>query len=287
MLFIILLLFLLFLALAWVYLALPQSPPRAMDAFTGRDYAHRGLWTPEGPPENSLEAFRLAAEAGFGIELDVQRTADGELVVFHDDSLERMCGLRKPLASCTLAELKGYSLLDSTQPIPLLAEALQAVGGRVPLIVEIKPGKEIQDICRKTDALLQRYTGEACVESFDPRAMRWFRKNRPGRIRGQLAAFPTRRTPRDWNTRTLLLGMMVCNAFSRPDFVAYKAATDRNPFFRAVRRMGAYTVAWTVRSQEEMDRLRDRYDIQIFDSFLPASPTVPEKTDSGLSELAE
>ena len=262
-------LILIFLALLWAFLAMPQWPPRPMTAFAGRDYAHRGLWSPDGPPENSLTAFRLAAEAGFGIELDVQRTVDGELVVFHDDSLERMCGVRKPLTSCTYAELQACPLLSGDETIPTFAEVLREVAGRVPLIVEIKQGPDVAETCRLADAMLQRYPGLACVESFDPRAVRWFRKNRPQRIRGQLAAFPTRRSVCGRSAKTLMLGLMVCNVLSRPDFVAHETATDRSPFFRAVRRMGASTVAWTVRSQEEMDRLRGRYDLQIFDSFLP------------------
>ena len=269
-------LILVFLALLWVFLALPQWPPRSLEAFAGRDYAHRGLWQPGGAPENSLAAFRRAVDAGFGIELDVQRTADGELVVFHDDTLERMCGVRKVLADCTLAELRGYPLLDSAEQIPTFADVLRTVDGRVPLIVEIKQGERIAETCRRTDALLQRYAGAACIESFDPRAVRWFRRNRPQRIRGQLAAFPGRASVCDRSFRTLLLGLMVCNVLTRPDFVAHETATDRNPFFRAVRRMGAYTVAWTVRTQAEMDRLRGRYDLQIFDSFLPGEESAEE-----------
>ncbi len=82
---------------------------------------------------------------------------------------------------------------------------------------------------------------------------------------------------------------MVCNAISRPDFVAHETATDRSPFFRAVRRMGAWTVAWTVRSQEEMDRLRGVYDLQIFDSFRPAEalPEAPEDADLPAETPAE
>ncbi|MBR5344300.1 MAG: glycerophosphodiester phosphodiesterase [Clostridia bacterium] len=265
----------LLLALLWLFCSLPHLPTRSMSDFEGWDYAHRGLWDAY-RPENSLTAFRRAVQSGFGIELDVQLTTDGELAVFHDDSLDRMCGVRKLLSDCTLAELRGYPLLDTPETIPTLPEVLRTVDGAVPLIVELKQGPRSKELCRKVDLLLQRYPGTACIESFDPRIVRWFRKNRPQRIRGQLTAFPTRRSVCSKSPKTLLLGLMVCNVLSRPDFVAQEAATDRNPFFRAMHLLGAHTVAWTVRSQAQMDSLRSRYDLQIFDSFVPGENATDE-----------
>ena len=267
------------LALLWLFCALPQLPTRSMHDFEGWDYAHRGLWDAY-RPENTLTAFRRAVREGYGIELDVQLTADGELAVFHDDSLDRMCGVRKPLSDCTLTELRGYPLLDTAEVIPTLPEVLRVVDGAVPLIVEIKQGPHLKELCQKVDLLLQRYPGVACVESFDPRVGRWFRKNRPRRIRGQLTAFPVRKSVCKRNVKTMCLGLMLSNLVSRPDFVAQEAATDRNPFFRVMRLLGAHTVAWTVKSQEQMDSLRGRYDLQIFDSFVPG-------TDPGSGETEE
>ena len=273
---ILILVLVLFLALLWLYCALPQLPTRSMHDFEGWDYAHRGLWDAY-RPENSLTAFRRAVQAGYGIELDVQLTADGELAVFHDDSLDRMCGVRKLLWDCTLTELRGYPLLDTPETIPTLPEVLHTVDGAVPLIVELKQGPRPKELCRKVDLLLQRYPGAACIESFDPRIVRWFRKNRPQRIRGQLTAFPTRKSVCSRNLKTLALGLMVSHFFSRPDFVAQETATDRNPFFRAMPRLGAHTVAWTVKSQAQMDSLRNRYDLQIFDSFVPGQEQKEEE----------
>ncbi len=258
----------LLLILLWLFCALPQLPTRSLHDFEGWDYAHRGLWNKE-VPENSLTAFRRAADAGFGIELDVQRSSDGQLVVFHDDDLARMCGVRKPVCACSLTELRGLRLAESDETIPTFTEVLDAVGGRVPIIVEIKQGAHREDTCRKTDALLQRYPGLTCVESFDPRVVRWFRKNRPQRIRGQLTAWPGRRSVCRRNAKTVFLGLMLANVIGRPDFIAHETATDSSIFFRIARRLGAHTVAWTVKSQEEMDALRSRYELLIFDSFVP------------------
>jgi glycerophosphoryl diester phosphodiesterase len=259
------------LALLWLFCALPQLPTRSLHDFEGWDYAHRGLWDAE-VPENSLAAFRRAAASGFGMELDVQLSSDGEPVVFHDDDLERMCGVRKPVSACTLTELRSLRLLDSDEAIPTFSEVLSAVNGAVPMIVEIKQCRNREDVCRKVDAMLQRYPGLACVESFDPRVVRWFRKHRPQRIRGQLTAFPTKKSVCRRTFRTCLLGSMMTNLLGRPDFIAQEHRTDRNPFFSVARKLGAWTVAWTVQSQEDMDRLRSRYDLLIFDSFVPSGP---------------
>src|SRR5512143_4039196 len=86
--------------------------------------AHRGLWSPEGPPENSLGAFQAACAAGYGIELDVQLTADGEAVVFHDSALERMTGRPGRIADHTAADLAQMKLAGSDETIPTLADTL-------------------------------------------------------------------------------------------------------------------------------------------------------------------
>ena len=88
-------------------------------------------------PENSLPAFRAAAEAGYAVEMDVHLTADDQLVVFHDDTLERMCGVPGVIDDFTLAELRALRLGDTDCVIPTFAEALAALGGRVPLLLEL------------------------------------------------------------------------------------------------------------------------------------------------------
>ena len=110
--------------------------------FAEWNYAHRGLWNAaEGVPENSLPAFARAAEQGYAIELDIQITKDGRIVVFHDDTMKRMCGNEGKISDYTYEELQQFHLGDSTEKIPLLREVLQTVDGRVPLLIEIKmPG---------------------------------------------------------------------------------------------------------------------------------------------------
>lgn len=105
--------------------------------FSRRTFAHRGLFDHLSRPENSLAAFGAAVEHGYGIELDLQMTADGKIVVFHDESLQRMCSTPLKIEQSTFAELQKHPLLNSDQTIPLFSEVLQLVDGKVPLIVEI------------------------------------------------------------------------------------------------------------------------------------------------------
>ncbi|EKC67601.1 glycerophosphoryl diester phosphodiesterase, partial [human gut metagenome] len=127
---------------AFAFLVAPGRATRAQKApFLYRNYAHRGLHTEDGTvPENSLPAFRAAAEAGYAVEMDVHLTADDQLVVFHDDTLERMCGVPGVIDDFTLAELRALHLGDTDCVIPTFAEALEALGGRVPLLLEVKRG---------------------------------------------------------------------------------------------------------------------------------------------------
>ena len=119
--------------------------------FMGRNFAHRGLHSEDkSVPENSLEAFRLAGRAGYGAELDVRLTKDGQVVVFHDDTLDRMCGVSARVDEKSYDELKLLSLAGTNQRIPLLTEVLETYGGRGPLIVEIKHGCRDRELCEKT-----------------------------------------------------------------------------------------------------------------------------------------
>lgn len=256
------------LCLLYLYLILPRLPRRDIRPLLGWDYAHRGLWS-DSLPENSMAAFRHAVESGFGIELDVRLTADDHLVIFHDDSLLRMCGVDRPISECTLSELRACRLKTSNQSIPTLDEFLTMISGRVPLIIEIKPDRRIALLCERLYARLQAYDGVYCVESFHPLAVRWFRRHAPDMIRGQLAfgLKNAERSRRTWLYRGM--ASLIVNVAGRPDFVAYDHATDRNLPMAIMRLMKPWLVCWTVRSQADMDALRKQYDLQIFEGFLP------------------
>ena len=131
----------------------PELDPRRRalrTAFAGRNYAHRGLFSKDqAVPENSLPAFEAAAAAGYGIELDVQFTADRQLLVFHDDTLDRMTGTHGWVRDFSYADIAVMPLKGTAYHAPLFAEVLAAVDGRVPLIVEIKRRREYGGLSRR------------------------------------------------------------------------------------------------------------------------------------------
>lgn len=140
----------------------------------GKYIAHRGLHN-EAVPENSLSAFRLAAEKGIPAELDIRLTKDMKLVVFHDADLKRMCGAYVKLSELTYEELSEYRLCGTGEHIPLLKEVLKVIDGRVPLLIEIKRGAPLWITEKRLHRLLESYQGEYAVQSFGPLSMLWFR----------------------------------------------------------------------------------------------------------------
>lgn len=148
-------------------------------------YAHRGLHDKEhGIPENSLAAFRLAAEHGYGAELDVHLTRDGRLAVIHDDSLLRTAGADVKASQLTAAQLGKYRLEGTDEKIPFLEEVLPLFQGKSPLIVELKVEGNAAALAKATCDLLDQYQVDYCIESFHPLAVRWLKKHRARRVPG-------------------------------------------------------------------------------------------------------
>lgn len=231
-------------------------------------YAHRGFHdTGEQAPENSLKAFWRAVERGYGIELDVQMSRDGIPVVFHDFTLKRVCGREGKVADYTCRELSECSLCGTGERIPTLEEVLRLVGGRVPLIVELKIERTDLSVCRAASELLKKYGGVYCIESFNPLGVLWYRRNQPEVVRGQLSDNFLAETG-DRRILMQCLRHLLFNWLTKPDFIAYRSkytgAVSRRLCCRFYGAMGA---AWTVRSREEKEQLEKEYDILIFENF--------------------
>lgn len=229
----------------------PGRAPRSQKApFMGLNCAHRGLHSEDkSVPENSLEAFRLAAEAGYGIELDVQLSKDGKVVVFHDDTLNRVCGMDARVDELDYEELKKLSLCGSEYTIPLLAEVLKLVDGRSNLIVELKGGRRNNELCEKTRDILDYYDGIFCVESFNPGIVRWFKKNAPDYLRGQLAMPEEDYDESVCPLLRFLLSHGLTNLIARPHFIAYKIG-PRPLSIRFAELLGAMKVGWTAHDKK-------------------------------------
>ena len=232
-------------------------------------YAHRGLHDGNvNVPENSMKAFRLAVEKGYGMELDVQLTRDGQPVVFHDGSLKRVCGVDRLVRETDYADLP---VLPDGSRIPLLGEVLGMVDGRAPIIVEIKHYGGAARVAKAAHEILKGYKGAYCVESFDPTAMHWYRKNAKHIVRGQLASGGK------WDKQALnlpsyiALKYLLVNVLSRPHFVAYSVPADRVSSMWLMKRVFKPLLAcWTVRDQKTLDYAqKEGYLYPIFELFTP------------------
>lgn len=249
------------------YLAAPaKANDEQKRAFIGRNFAHRGLYREDQQiPENSLTAFDLAAAEGYGIELDVHITADDRLVVFHDDTLERMTDEEGVVEELLWRELRELCLGDSSERMPLFSEVLNIIDGRVPIILELKPDSRRGELCERVLEFIRTYNGEICIESFDPFIVGWFRKHAPDILRGQLS-----QPPKDFSDdispiKAFLLGNVFTNFIARPHFLAYKIG--KKPFgAKLCELMGAIRVGWTAHepSAEEYE------DAVIFEYYRPS-----------------
>lgn len=256
------------LVLAIVYLFLIKTAPvkRAEIEKYGKRFAHRGLWDTDAP-ENSLAAFAKAVDAGYGIEFDIHKTRDGQVVVFHDDTLVRMCGVQGKIEDKTLDELRGLRLLGTEQGIPTLQEMLDLVGGRVPLLVELKGESTATGLCPVANEILSAYKGDYIVESFNPMLLRWYKKNRPDVVRGQLFC-NLNNGKKVKKVIYSMITVLLTNVLARPHFLARGLDSARNPSFLICKHLfGAPTYVWTVREPEQIPK--DASDGIIFEGFIP------------------
>lgn len=229
-----------------------------------RNYAHRGLHS-EGVPENSLAAFEAACHAGYGIELDVQLSKDGEIMVFHDYLLGRMTNSDKKLSELDSHELKKLKLGGSEEVIPTLDEVLELVDGRVPLLIELKGEDLNKDLCPKLAKRLSDYSGHYCIESFNPLLVGEMKKLLPNAFCGLLYTNVCREKKKR-SALNIAVTIMALNFIAKPDFIAYNKE-DRNalPVRVATRGHKATRFVWTIRSRDELDKAQKLGELSIFE----------------------
>ena len=183
--------------LLWLFLRPGRYGEAQKQLVYGVNHAHRGLHTKDKTvPENSLPAFRAAAEAGYGVELDIQLSRDGQVVVFHDDTLDRVCGVHGRVDEFTFEELRGMRLCGTQETIPLLTEVFEVMGGRTPMIIELKTGRRNDELCEKGLALMRRM---CCGDSFLTRPPRF------GMSRSRWHSHWAACSPTCWRARSLSL----------------------------------------------------------------------------------
>ena len=253
------------------FLLMGRNGHKDLPKLRGWNYAHRGLHG-EGRPENSMSAFRAALDRGYGIELDIHLLKDGNLAVIHDSLLKRTTGAEGKIEDLTTEELTQYRLEGTEETIPTFRQVLDLFAGKAPLTVELKPeGGNHAALCQAACDMLDTYEGLFCLESFDPRCIRWLKKNRPDLIRGQLTDYFVGKANNLNPALAFLLSHNMLNFLGRPDFVAYRYScrgkTPTNWVCEKV--LGMQAVTWTLKSQEEHDDALSDNLIPIFEDYLP------------------
>ena len=243
-------------------------------AFLDRPIAHRALHDrAAGVIENSLSAVRAAVAAGYGIEIDVQPSRDGVAMVFHDEHLMRLTGTDGPIAGRTAAELQDLRLTGSTDTIPTLTQVLDAVAGRVPLLIEIKDqdgdlGPNLGGLEEATAAALAGYKGPVAVMSFNPHSVAAMARLWPAIPRGLTTSAYTYA---DWAPVT----PATCDRLRDiPDygragecFISHEARDLSRPRVAEIKATGAAVLCWTIRSAQAEAEARRIADNVTFEGY--------------------
>lgn len=241
-----------------------------MAVFAEQYIAHRGLHDNKSDaPENSMAAYEKAVAKGYGIELDVRMTNDCQIVCFHDPNLMRATHTLGSVEETNLGELLKLKLFDSEEHIPIFWEVLHNIDGQVPLIVEIKAekGADIDQLCKEVVFCLDGYEGVTCIESFHPGVVHWFKKNHPSYLRGQLSTKFV-----DEGFWSIFLTICFFNFLTKPDFISYDIQYMHSiPYYILHSLWQATGVAWTCKSEDDLDDARGMFDVFIFDSFVPGT----------------
>ncbi len=236
---------------AWAFITAPSRRSAALcDICKNSRFAHRGLYG-KSVPENSLEAFRRAKEAGYGSELDAHLSKDGRVFVMHDENVKRMCGVDAELCGMTADGIAKLRLSGTDEHVPELKEVLSLYDGKYPLIIELKThGKNHAALAEAVIGELKGKNGEYLIESFDPRAVRYLRKNAPDIMRGQLAADLKKAGSDISPVLNFALKNLLTSFLTRPDFIAYRIE-DRNALsLRALKKLFSPALFyWTVRDE--------------------------------------
>ncbi|MDE4912944.1 glycerophosphodiester phosphodiesterase family protein [Methylobacterium sp. 092160098-2] len=247
----------------------------APDWLTVRPIAHRGLHDrAAGRPENTLAAARAAVAGGFAIECDVQLSADGEAMVFHDAALGRLTTAREAVAERSAAELGTLKVAGSAETIPTLSAFLAAVAGVVPVVIEVKSRYDGDlRLATRTAEVAAAYAGPVALKSFDPQVVAALRDLCPATIPRGIVAETTQDDPVYAALTPSLrrsLSDLLHFAETRPDFLSWRVDDLPCAPTYLCRLLGRVPVmTWTVRTEEQRARAAAHADQMVFEGFVP------------------
>jgi glycerophosphoryl diester phosphodiesterase len=247
----------------------------APDWLVARPIAHRGLHErSRGVIENTMTAARAAIERGYAVECDVQDSADGEAMVFHDYTLERLTGSPGAVKERRAHELTATAISGSADDrIPTLQDFLDAIAGRVPLVVEIKSRFDgDMTLTRRTVEVISAHGGPVAMKSFDPAVVAEVRRIAPDLPRGIVAEAHYEHP--DWQRLTPAMKHSMANLLhfgdTDPHFVSWRVADLPHAAPHLSRLLGHRPVmTWTVRTAEDRQRAARHADQMVFEGFVP------------------
>ncbi len=241
----------------------------AWDRLFDPPIAHRGLWSPDTCPENSLAAFQAACAAGYAIELDVQLSADGEAVVFHDSTLARMTGAPGRVADHTAADIRQMRLAGAEETIPTLADALTLVGHKAMVHIELKtPYGEVGPLERRVCEILIDHHGPTCVIGFNPYSHAWFADHHPKILRGlDSYSYPAGQARHLAPEQRKAFAALRHVPIAKPHFLALGLDMLPNATASSLRGGGMPIIAWTVTAPAQWEAVRANCDNLIFEGF--------------------
>ena len=251
-----------------------MDAPNAPGWLTARPIAHRGLHDrAAGLPENTIGAAEAAIARGYAIECDVQLSADGEAMVFHDEALGRLTGESGRVRERRADDLRRLAVAGSPERVPTLPDFLGAIAGRTPLVVEVKSRHDGDlALARRTAAVVAAYAGPVALKSFDPAVVAALADLAPGLPRGIVAE--SRQDDPAYAGLTSearhALAHLLHFAESRPDFLSWRVDDLPNAATHLARLLGRRPVmTWTVRTPDQAERARRHADQMVFEGFRP------------------
>jgi len=246
---------------------------------TQRPVAHRGLHDAQaGVIENTPSAVKAALSYGFAIEVDLQVSKDGEAMVFHDATLDRLTTSKGKVSDRTAKQLACVNFKDTTDAMWTLSDLLQLTQGLVPLVIEIKSQWDNVGLLEKRVAeVLSTYDGPVGVMSFNPHSVIAIKQLAPTLIRG-LVAGSFAKTPA-WehlsNKQRFKMRHLLYGIKARPDFIAYSVKALPAPAPWVCRTLlGMPLLSWTVRSTQDQRTVQRWADQMIFEGFVPENPVL-------------
>ena len=234
-----------------------------MKLFKNRFIAHRGLHKNKMIPENSMLAFKAAIEKNYAIEFDINITKDNQIVVFHDDDLNRLCNKKENIEDVSYDFLKDLNLYESNEKIPLLKELLDEVAGKIPLIIEIKKHKNIGLLENILLEMLKEYKGEYFICSFEKDILLWLEKNKPKERRGLIfGSLPIKFKKYE------KIAFLYKYFKSKADFISLEDKLIDSSIYDFCKKKELDIVVWTIKDKKSFQNIDKKVSAVIFENFI-------------------